>query len=239
MGHRVTMILFLSVLLWSPPGSAQDRGSPHSRWSLQTLHDFPARDHVVRMRVYHGAPNHDYFTAGQDPQAREFLNLVEAFHLNKDVWASFSAGRYGSVLGDVRYVLERFPNHPHALMLLGSVAKLTGELSLPLPYYEKALKLFPQYAPTHAQYGAYLAAIGYIDVGITQLKEAITMDPQLAVAYAWLASAYYQNGNQELARQAAQQARELGYKGKIPGQGLEEETGGGPRNAGGSEGKRQ
>ncbi len=161
--------------------------------------------------------NQDYFTANQYPEVKQTLYLVEIGHMNQRVWNDLSAGRYGATLGDVKYTLDKFPNHPNALLLMGSVARLTGNLSLPIPYYEKALKLYPQYASTHAQYGSYLVDVGLVEAGIGKLKQAIEMDPQLTSAHAWLAGAYYKSGNSELARQAAEQARRLGYKGRIPG----------------------
>lgn len=158
----------------------------------------------------------DYFAKDRDPKISELLHTVEQYHLsNANFWKKFNTpGQLEYALGDLQYVLGVFPNHPKALQLLGSVARLTKNLSLPLLFYQKALNLYPQYALTHAQYGAYLVDIGNIKAGITKLEEAIRMDPKLPQAHAWLAKAYYQSGNPELARQAAEQARKLGYKGK-------------------------
>jgi tetratricopeptide (TPR) repeat protein len=100
-------------------------------------------------------------------------------------------------------------------MLLSAVAKLTKTPSLAIPYYERALQLYPQHAITYAQYGQYLVDIGFIEAGITRLKKAIELNPNLALAYAWLAQAYSKTGNLDLARQAAERARTLGFKGKM------------------------
>lgn len=159
--------------------------------------------------------NQDYFTADLYPETKYLLFSVEKNHLNNRVWADFYAGRYYGVLPDLNYILDKFPNHPRALMLLGTIAKITGEVSMPLPYYIKALKLYPQYALIHAQSGNYLVDIGRVDLGISKLEEAVKLDPTLARAHAWLAKAYYKSGKPDLARQAADRARSLGYKGKI------------------------
>jgi Tfp pilus assembly protein PilF len=159
--------------------------------------------------------NQDYFIANQYRETKELLYLLERHHLNQRVLTDFSAGRFNYALTDIQYILERMVNHPKALELMGSIARLTKAPSLPIPYYENALKLYPQYALTHAQYGAYLVDIGRIDAGIAKLKQAIEMDPKLAAAYAWLAKAYLKTGNQELARQAAEQAKALGYDREI------------------------
>ena len=163
--------------------------------------------------------DNDYFAKVRD---EVLLSNVEKYHLGpENFWKLYKSGQYTVAIEDLKFVLRYYPNHPETLQLLGSIARLTHDSSLPIPYYEKALRLYPQYASTHAQYGAYLVDVGLIDAGIARLKHAIEMDSKLALAHAWLANAYYQNGNQELARQAAERARALGYKGNIPGQGPE------------------
>lgn len=165
--------------------------------------------------------NHNYFAARQSPELQALLRNIEDHHL---IWspnnpggtmASIRAGRYDYALGDLRYILERFVNHPRALLLLGVVAKLSGTPSLPIPYYERALKLYPRYAMTHAQYGGYLVDIDRSDAGIAKLKKAIEMDADLALAYAWLAKAYAKKGNSALAREAAERAKQLGFSGTL------------------------
>jgi tetratricopeptide (TPR) repeat protein len=115
-------------------------------------------------------------------------------HLNQKVWGDFRAGRFSNVLADLNYTLDKFPNHPKALLLLGSVARLIKSPALPIPYFEKAIQLYPQYALTHAQYGAYMTEIGSVEVGIGKLKKAIEIDPNLSLAHTWLAKAYSQKG---------------------------------------------
>ena len=159
--------------------------------------------------------NQDYFTANQYPEVTALLSSVEGHHMNKRVWADFYAGRLDGAIGDVKYTLRRFPNHPQALQLLGSVARMMKDPALPIRSYEWALNLYPQYALTHAQYGAYLASNGQIEGGITRLNRAIEMDPNLAIAHAYLAKALWKKGNKDLARKSADRARALGYKGKI------------------------
>ena len=89
--------------------------------------------------------------------------------------------------------------------------------NLGIVYFEKALKLYPQYATTHAQYGWYLVENNRLETGIFKLRQAIEMDARMMAAYVWLSRAYVKSGHPDLARQTAHQARELGYKGQIPG----------------------
>ncbi len=160
--------------------------------------------------------NNDYFATDQNDS---LLHTVESYHLGQtNFWARFHSRDIEGALSDLKYVLRYFPNHPKALMLMGSLAKLTKTPSSAIHYYEKALKLFPQHAITHAQFGDYLVNIGNFEVGLAKLKEAIEMDSKLALAHAYLAKAYYKIGNPQLARRAAEKARKLGYSGKIPGE---------------------
>jgi len=166
-----------------------------------------------------GTPiNQDYFVADQFPGTKSLLILVERFHVNEPdskLHANIKDGHYEYAWGDIKYTLDKFPNHPKALLLAGLVARLQKAPLIAIPHFEKALKLYPQHAMTHAQYGSYLVEIGRINEGISRLKKATEMEPRLAQAHAWLAKAYTKSGNANLARQAAEQARQLGYKGKI------------------------
>lgn len=161
--------------------------------------------------------NNDYFQASDDPNLYELLMNVERNHLGKKFWKYYGGRELRELkyaLGDLQYTLNIFPNHPQALLLVESIGKMTKVPSIAVPYYERALLLFPQYAVTHAQYGKYLRDIGELDKGITELKEAIKLDPELALAHGWLAEAYFKKGNQDLGRIAAERARALGYKEK-------------------------
>jgi tetratricopeptide (TPR) repeat protein len=131
----------------------------------------------------------DYYTAPLDPRLKSWLALVEGAHANERVWNAFRNREYNAATEDCKYTLERFANHPRALALLGEIGKATGQLSLPLIHFEKALKLYPQYAFTHAQYGQFLVEIGAVSVGVAELREALRLDPKLVAARAWLRSA--------------------------------------------------
>jgi predicted Zn-dependent protease len=160
--------------------------------------------------------NQDYYTADLYPETKFLRTIVEAYHFSTEHLDKIRAGRYQDGLYDLEYTLEKFPNHPGALQVIGSVARLLNIPQLGIAHYKKALSLYPQYAFTHAQYGSYLVDIGKVEEGIAELKQAIKMDPKLAPAYAWLAKAYYKSGQTELGRQAEQQAKELGYKADMP-----------------------
>lgn len=159
-------------------------------------------------------PERDYFTADDDPQARRDLNLNNEHHTDR-VLKWVREGNIPMALEDVKFTLDKWPNHPRALILMEVIARLTHAPSLPILYYEKAINKYPQYAITHAQYGKYLVEIGQVEAGIAKLQHAIDLDPKLPAAHAWLAEAYYEQGKKQLARKSAEQARALGFQGEL------------------------
>jgi predicted Zn-dependent protease len=158
----------------------------------------------------------DYFSPRRD---RMLLYNVERYHLTQDTFFGFyKDGKYNLAISELKFVLRYFPNHPRALTLMESIEKLSEAPLLAYPYYENAVKLFPQHALTRAQFGNYLKAIDQVDAGIVKLKEALEVEPQLALAHAWLSEAYAKKGDSRLAGQYAEQARRFGYVGDIAGQ---------------------
>jgi Tfp pilus assembly protein PilF len=166
------------------------------------------------------APGFDYFTSPEVPSpeqpanSRTYRNLITSAHTDK-IPGWIQQGRMQDAINDVVYTLDRFANHPKGLQLAAMVASIIKRPSLAVYYFDRALKLYPQHAITYAQYGAYLIGSGQTDAGIEQLKEAVERDQKLAGAYALLAKAYTKNGNLDLAREAAEKARDLGYKGEM------------------------
>lgn len=160
----------------------------------------------------------DYFTARQDPNAAETLHLVESYHLTDDTFGrKFNAGRYWDAVGELRFVLSYFPNHPRALSLFNTCAALLQKPILPVPYYDRAIHLFSTYAITYQQYGTYLLTIDRFEEGTKALQHALKLDPKLALAHVGLARVYLKNGNKALAKQEIEAARHLGFNGKVDG----------------------
>ena len=91
-------------------------------------------------------------------------------------------------MAETIFVLRVFPNHPEALGLMSVICRELDELSTPIPFYERAIRLYPNRAYTRAQYGAYLGSIGQKNAGRVYLEEALRMDPNLEVARGWLES---------------------------------------------------
>ncbi len=170
-----------------------------------------------------GWHNRDYFRTTTDHKLKNSLNTVEKYHFcfqgqcadKTNFWEKFNAGKYGSAIKELEYVLRIFPNHPRALNMMELMAKLTKSPALAVPWYEKALKSYPYYSIIHANYGNYLININRIDSGIEEVQQAIKINPKYAKAYIYLARAYREMGKSELAASNAEKAKELGFKGDI------------------------
>jgi Tfp pilus assembly protein PilF len=167
--------------------------------------------------IDHGATgtlNLDYFNPSNDPHIRWLKGDLDGAH-TKPAIRAFAQGDLKTVRVELDYILIRFINHPQALALAVAFATSTKNPTWAIPHFERALGVYPQYAITHAQYGNYLTSIGMVDNGIEKLKKATEMDPKLIGAHVWLSVAYKKAGNDELAREAAEKARALGYKGRL------------------------
>jgi len=143
--------------------------------------------------------NNDYFAIPTSTNLTALIPIVENGHLGpknnpRGFWPRYNEGSKDAAFGELKYVLWVFPNHPRALHLLGMLSRETNKPDVPIAYYEKALRLFPDRAYTHAQYGAYLVEIGEKTQGILQLEQALRMDPSLLTARAWLDKAKHSIG---------------------------------------------
>ncbi len=138
--------------------------------------------------------NRDYFGISYDPESARLIPIVENGHLGvktnpRGFWPYYTAGRYGQAVGELKYVLGVFVNHPRALHLLGICARAMNVLDIPIAYYEKALRFYPDHAFTHAQYGNYLVEIGATAQGMRELNLALALEPDQPLALASLAKA--------------------------------------------------
>src|SRR3972149_9613952 len=119
------------------------------------------------------ALDQDYFTADDSPQIKLLLESVELHHTKKaEDWIFKGDMLYVHyALGELTYTLDTFPNHPRALQLVGAYSKIKKVPEIAIPFYQKALRLYPQYALTHVQYGGFLVDVGRTEEGIVRLKK--------------------------------------------------------------------
>jgi tetratricopeptide (TPR) repeat protein len=134
--------------------------------------------------------NRDYFSRGTDGFTQQLLLNAERNHLaQENFWKKYRGGELDYALGDLKYVLLVFPNHPRALHLMTMVCRAMKDRITPIVYFEKATRLFPNQPYTFAQYGAYLIESGETEAGIARLKDALRLNPNLTYALGLLAEA--------------------------------------------------
>ncbi len=222
-----TVLLALGVAAVSPE-SAVAFFSHNNDWVERHLWSQGDVRHQQSSQVYRVTHDprgptfsHDYF----NPNTRQLLQLVNSAHTSQILPKIKNAlvapenlkkGWLNGSLSEVDYTLARIVNHPKALALAAPLGKLLGRPNLPVKYYQRALKLYPQHAITHAQFGDFLIGIGEIDAGIKRLEIAQKVNPKLAVVYGWLAWAYHKKGDAEIAKKYIQIAKEKKFKGKLP-----------------------
>jgi len=139
--------------------------------------------------------NYDFYATDTDPDARRYLGLAEQYHLtNTTFWERYRARDWTRARGELIFILRIIPNHPKVLYLLEAVSSEMEDVTYPIAYYERGLRLYPQHAITRARYGRYLVRIGKREAGVAQLEQALTADPSLIAARGWLADAMANRG---------------------------------------------
>lgn len=163
----------------------------------------------------------DYYTANQSPNIQGLLQSVERAHL-KNVSPWIMKRGYDYALKELDYTLVTFPNHPEGLQLLWLYAKATRKPSVAFPYFDTAVRMYPQYAETHFLYGIFLVEFDLVKEGILRLEKALEIEPKMAIALAWIAKAHAKAGEDGKARESARKAIEMGYEGNLLGNILKE-----------------
>lgn len=160
-------------------------------------------------------PGGDY----NNPEDRRGLALVE-FHFPPQV-ENLSKGVTGQLGGDIGYTLEHFPNHARALAAMAKLGlrdksgQPPGAHYTVICYFERAIGFVPADARVRSVYGSYLLTLGQPDAALTQLTEAVRLDPDNATGHYNLGLLYLNRKDDAAALRHAQQAYSLGFP--LPG----------------------
>jgi tetratricopeptide (TPR) repeat protein len=154
----------------------------------------------------------DYYD--QHPAAHNLLGTVEQHHLNQGIEA-VNKGSLSYALQHFDFILNRFPNHPRALLLVSEVfhkMKTPAKADL---YFQRAIELYPETAPTYAAYGIFLQKSGQLERAIENYKTSLKLDPGHMGTHYNLGLAYFDKKQFDLANQHAQEAYAQGFP--LPG----------------------
>jgi tetratricopeptide (TPR) repeat protein len=143
-------------------------------------------------------------SARRDQQIEPVLAQAIAHH---------QAGRLAEAERSYRAILERIPDEPRALHLLGVIALQTAHLREAEPLLRRAIARAPQFAEAHSNLGLVLAAMGRTDDARDAFTRAIKLKPDYAEAHHNLALALEQAGDTEgaIASYRNAVARKPGY----------------------------
>jgi len=129
--------------------------------------------------------NQNYFDAPKTQFLSEILTNAERNHFSQgNFWSQYKAGEYEYALGNLKYVLGVFPNHPRALHMMTLICKTLKDYDTPVMFFEKAVRMFPEVAYTQAQYAGYLLSVGQPQNALSHAQEALRIDPSFTYAQA-------------------------------------------------------
>lgn len=157
--------------------------------------------------VADGQPiNNDYYESG----STALLGTVERYHLGPGE-EKMRAKRYEAAFGDFKFILNYFPNHPQALLLMAQLcAAWKSPTCVTRDYFDAALARNPSTPTTYVAYGIYLLRARQPSAAIKQLNRALDLAPDSMNAHYNLALAYLDIRDYERANEHAQAAYALG-----------------------------
>jgi predicted Zn-dependent protease len=82
-------------------------------------------------------------------------------------------------------ILKVIPDHPAALLILGSARRATGNAAAAVAMLEALTRKHPHWAAAHYELGIALSSAGESDAAVTALRQAVNLKPDLA--HGWLA----------------------------------------------------
>jgi tetratricopeptide (TPR) repeat protein len=159
-------------------------------------------------------PN-DYYMAQSTAATAELLRNVESYHLSQGI-KQMRDRQPHSAWNDFDFILRYFPNHPHALMLMGSLCEVWRDPKCNMAsYLDKAVRLTPGNAGIYLTQGVYLQKRGKLEDAIASYKKSLELNPNSANAHYDIGLAYVATKQYALANEHAQQAYALGMT--LPG----------------------
>src|SRR5580658_4208836 len=119
------------------------------------------------------------------------------------------AGRFGEAEKIYRLVLEREPENPDALHLLGFAYLQAGSPSAAIEWISRAIAICPDVEAYHANLGAAMMSACRFDEAIDAHRRAIELNPDYVQAWHNLADALHKRGRNQEAIPAARREVEL------------------------------
>ncbi len=116
------------------------------------------------------------------------------------------AGKLDDAETAYQAALERAPDHPEILQLLGALQYQKGNLEQAEKLLQSAISFDPDLAQAHCNLGNVFNDQGRKEEALAAYHRALKADPEMVQAHTNIGNIHYANGSFELALQAYQQA---------------------------------
>jgi tetratricopeptide (TPR) repeat protein len=145
-----------------------------------------------------------------------FLQSVEQYHLGPGE-KHLKANRFTQAYNDFRFILNQFPNHPQALLLVAKTCELwpardteRGNRCNMAELFDRAIEKNPKASGTYVARGTWEHRAKQLDKAVANYQRAIALDPDSIGGHYNLALAYLDQKRYEEANAYAQRAYALG-----------------------------
>ena len=153
----------------------------------------------------------DYFQA----RGCGLLSSVEQFHIGPGK-EKLNARFYEGAYGDFSFILNQFPNHPTALLLMAQTCEQwKSPRCRAQEWFERAVAFKSDVPGTYVAQGIYLHRAKQYPLAIQSFKSALALDPDSMNAHYNLGLSYLETKQYALANEQAQRAYALGAQ--LPG----------------------
>lgn len=147
-----------------------------------------------------GKPDPD---TGVPQNSQQSLSIEQAMALSGQLQAG---GRLQEAEHLLRQILQRQPNHPFALHLLGVIAHQCNQQPLAAELIERAISRNNGVALFHANLCEILRQLKRLDQAITHGERAVALEPRMAMAHSNLGVAYFDRKDYDRAEACQQRA---------------------------------
>lgn len=110
-------------------------------------------------------------------------HALRAEQLLQRGWISHQAGHMQEAESIYQSILNKYPNYPDAMHLLGLIAHQLGQYDLAIKRFEQTLLIKPNFAEAHLNLGDSLQRLGRIEEAINHFEQALAIKSDFAEAH--------------------------------------------------------
>jgi tetratricopeptide (TPR) repeat protein len=110
-------------------------------------------------------------------------HAFRASQLLQECWLLLQAGQIQESEKSCLSILNKYPNYPEALLLLGIIANRVGNIDLAITRFHQAIIIKPNLADAYYNLGNAHQTLGHIEEAIQCFNKTITLKPDFASAH--------------------------------------------------------